>query len=43
MVIKSFIHGWGLFANRYYVKGQMVIEFVGEIISQETANKREEM
>ena len=43
VVLKSFIHGWGLFANRKYLKGQMIIEFVGEILTPEVANQREEM
>ena len=43
MVIKSRIHGWGLFANNDFRRGQMVIEFAGEIISQSVANEREQM
>ena len=42
-MLKSVIHGWGLFANRKYLKGQMIIEFVGEILTPEVANQREEM
>lgn len=43
VVIKSLIHGWGLFANCVYRRGQMVIEFVGEVLNQEVTNQREEM
>ena len=43
VVIKSLIHGWGLFANSVFKPGQMVIEFAGEVISQSMANERELM
>ena len=43
MVIKSLIHGWGLFANSSFKAGEMVIEFAGEVISQSVANEREIM
>ena len=43
VVIKSLIHGWGLFANSSFKAGEMVIEFAGEVISQSVANEREIM
>ena len=42
-MIKSLIHGWGLFANAPFTRGQMVIEFAGEVLSQSVANDRELM
>ncbi|KAM7454187.1 hypothetical protein BLSTO_05059, partial [Blastocystis sp. subtype 1] len=41
VVIKSPIQGWGLFASSPLMKGMMVMEFVGEVVSQEVANARE--
>ena len=43
VVIKSPIQGWGLFASSPLMKGMMVMEFVGEVVSQEVANAREAM
>ena len=43
VVLRSYIHGWGLFAKSYFHRGQMVIEFTGEIINQTEANDREIM
>ena len=41
MVIASPIQGWGLFASSPIAKGMMVMEFVGEVLSQRVANDRE--
>lgn len=41
VVKKSHIHGKGLFANRSFKKGDEIIEYTGEKISQRESNKRE--
>ncbi|KZT22302.1 hypothetical protein NEOLEDRAFT_1181040 [Neolentinus lepideus HHB14362 ss-1] len=38
---RSHIHDWGLFAMERISKGDMVIEYVGEIIRAQVADKRE--
>lgn len=38
---RSPIHDWGLYAMERIVKGEMVIEYVGELIRQAVADKRE--
>ena len=38
---KSRIHGWGLFAMEDIGAGEMVIEYVGEVIRTSVANERE--
>ncbi|KDN53551.1 SET domain-containing protein [Tilletiaria anomala UBC 951] len=38
---KSPIHDWGLYAMEVIPKGDMVIEYVGEIIRQQVADERE--
>lgn len=40
---KSFIHSWGLFAQEMIPKGDMVIEYVGEVIRAKTSDFREDM
>lgn len=40
-VMKSSIHGHGLFALVYIPRGKNVIEYVGEIVNKEQANQRE--
>ena len=42
-MIKSPIHGWGLFAKTPFRRGMMVIEFAGEVVGQDVANGREAM
>lgn len=38
---RSPIHCWGLFSETKIVAGDMVIEFVGEVVSQKVSEKRE--
>lgn len=38
---RSPIHDWGLYAMERIAKGEMVIEYVGEVIRQAVADKRE--
>lgn len=38
---RSTIHGWGLFSEAKVAANDMVIEFVGEVISQRVSEKRE--
>lgn len=38
---RSAIHGWGLFSEAKVAANDMVIEFVGEVISQKVSEKRE--
>ena len=38
---RSSIHGWGVFARRNILSGDFVIEYIGEEISIDMANKRE--
>ena len=40
---KSPIHDWGLFAMEVIPPGDMVIEYVGEIVRQQVADHREKM
>ena len=37
---RSKIHGWGLFAMEDISAGEMVIEYVGEVIRSSVANER---
>ena len=37
----SRVHGWGLFADRDFNKGQVVAEYIGEYVSNAVANLRE--
>lgn len=37
----SSIHGWGLFADQEFSKGEVVVEYLGEYISNSMADKRE--
>ena len=37
----SRVHGWGLFADRHFNKGQVVAEYIGEYVSNAVANLRE--
>jgi histone-lysine N-methyltransferase SETD1 len=39
----SGIHGWGLFADHPFKKGQVVAEYVGELITNAVADAREKM
>lgn len=41
VVLRSLIHGWGMFATRLINRGNLVIEYVGEVISSRVANLRE--
>ena len=36
----SSVAGWGLFARDVILKGQLILEYVGELISQEEADRR---
>lgn len=38
---RSAIHGWGLFSEAKVAANDMVIEFVGEVVSQKVSEKRE--
>lgn len=38
---KSPIHDWGLYAMEHITQGEMVIEYVGEVIRAQVADKRE--
>ncbi len=38
---KSPIHDWGLYAMEYIPAGDMVIEYVGEVVRQQVADERE--
>ena len=40
---KSFIHSWGLFAREIIPKGEMVIEYVGQVVRTKMADFREEV
>jgi [histone H3]-lysine4 N-trimethyltransferase SETD1 len=40
---RSPIHDWGLYAMERIVRGEMVIEYVGEIIRAQVADKREKV
>jgi hypothetical protein len=40
---KSSVHGWGLFAREFIRAGEFVLEYVGEIIRNAMADKRERM
>jgi hypothetical protein len=40
-VLRSKIHGWGLFAKGRFLKDEMVVEYVGEVIRQKVADERE--
>ena len=40
---KSPIHDWGLFAMEPISAGDMVIEYVGEVVRQQVADHREKM
>ena len=39
----SVIHGWGLFAERDFMSGEIVAEYLGEYVSNEVADKREKI
>ena len=39
----SSIHGWGLFAERRFLRGDVVVEYLGEYISSAVADKREKI
>ncbi|XP_044984443.1 uncharacterized protein LOC123451943 isoform X1 [Hordeum vulgare subsp. vulgare] len=41
VVYKSGIHGLGLYTSEFIPRGSMVIEYVGEIVGQRVADKRE--
>lgn len=38
---KSGVHGWGAFAKERHVQGQMVIEYVGDLVRPSVADARE--
>ncbi|TIB40418.1 hypothetical protein E3P86_00693 [Wallemia ichthyophaga] len=38
---KSSIHSWGLYSCQVIPKGEMVIEYVGEVVRQQVADRRE--
>ena len=40
-VLRSKIHGWGLFAKTRFLKDEMIVEYVGEVIRQKVADERE--
>ncbi|EJU01516.1 SET domain-containing protein [Dacryopinax primogenitus] len=40
---RSPIHDWGLYALEYIPAGDMVIEYVGEVVRQQVADKREKV
>ncbi len=40
---RSKVHDWGLFALEPIPQGDMVLEYVGEVISQKVADKREKI
>lgn len=40
---RSHIHGWGLFANDRIDANDMIIEYVGEMIRQQVADRREKV
>lgn len=42
-VKKSHIHGWGLFARCSFAKDDMIVEYIGVIIRQAVADRREAM
>ncbi|XP_010541594.1 PREDICTED: uncharacterized protein LOC104815012 [Tarenaya hassleriana] len=41
VVYKSGIHGLGLYTSRFISRGEMVVEYIGEIIGPRLADKRE--
>ncbi|XP_020536500.2 uncharacterized protein LOC105637593 isoform X1 [Jatropha curcas] len=41
VVYKSGIHALGLYTSRFICRGEMVVEYVGEIVGQRVADKRE--
>lgn len=41
VVLRSPIHGYGLFAARHIPQGMLVIEYIGELINLQHANNRE--
>ncbi|KAF7817278.1 Histone-lysine N-methyltransferase TRX1 [Senna tora] len=41
VVYKSGIHALGLYTSRFISQGEMVVEYVGEIVGQRVADKRE--
>ncbi|XP_060673473.1 uncharacterized protein LOC107421144 isoform X3 [Ziziphus jujuba] len=41
VVYKSGIHALGLYTSRFISRGEMVVEYVGEIVGQRVADKRE--
>ena len=42
-VRRSRIHGWGIFVRKDFKKGDMIVEFTGEIIRSVVADRREKM
>ncbi len=42
-VMRSKIQGWGLFSTQEIEENEMIIEYVGEIIGQAVADKREKV
>ena len=38
---RSGIHGWGLYALEHIAADEMVIEYVGEVVRNEVADRRE--
>jgi len=39
---RSHIHGWGLFTKKEITKDSMIVEYMGEIVRQRVADRREE-
>jgi len=40
-VLRSKIQGWGVFAKQFIKKGELIIEYVGEVVSSALEDKRE--
>lgn len=43
IILKSGIEGYGVFAKRGFIAGEMLIEYCGELINQTIADKREKL